>query len=580
MASKRFWVLMVVLAVSGMSAGANVDFEDLFLGAESYWYGSDGSGGFTSGGVHFSNNYDSLYGSWDGFAYSNITDTEAWGYMAQYNAITGSGEGESANYAVSYVGWAGPPTMTLDVEGVVDGLNVTNTNYAYYSMRDGDMYAKKFGGASGDEPDWFMLTITGKDAAGGVTGIVNFYLADFRFADSASDYILNTWQFVDTSSLGAVKSLEFGLSSSDVGDWGMNTPASFAIDTVIPGPAAIRLMGLEDVSVNGYVDPNERWERADPADANAIVNPLFKGWAVEVVSYEPAVGVSPQWADASMALGQVTGDRLDIVSLGDLEQSQIDAGFAPGQITVTFAEPVRDGAGYDFAVFENGLISNANYSTGSVTGQMFAELGYVEVSSNGVDFVRFPSVSLTPELVGPYGTIEVSDVFNLAGKHPNGRGICTGTPFDLRDIACHPLVLDGTVDINDIGYVRIVDVPGSGDFFDEATAYIDPESWPAWDYYGSNHAIYDAWLTWDSGGFDLEAVGVLHEQQYSADIDLNGVVDLFDFALLANSWGSHFGQDSWIGRCDLAEPGDLVVGALDLAEFASQWLAIEQWRAK
>ena len=101
--------------------------------------------------------------------------------------------------------------------------------------------------------------------------------------------------------------------------------------------------------------------------------------------------------------GPATGDRLDIVSLGDLDQSQIGAGIEPGQITVTFTEPVSDGVGYDFAIFENGLVSNANYSTGSVTGQMFAELGYVEVSSNGVDFVRFPSVSLTTERVGLMG---------------------------------------------------------------------------------------------------------------------------------------------------------------------------------
>jgi len=580
MASKGLWVLMMVLAVSSVSGGAIADFEDVPLEAESYWNGSDGSGGFNSGGIRFNNNYNAQYGSWDGFAYSNITDTVASGYGAQYNAVPGSGQGGSANYAVSYVGWMEPPTITLGQECVIDGLYVTNTNYAYYSMRDGDMFAKKFGGPTGGDEDWFLLTITGKNAAGNPTGAVEFYLADFCFADSAQDRIVDTWQFVDTSSLGAVKSLEFSLSSSDVGDWGMNTPASFAIDAVITGRTAITLPGLGDAGVDGYVDPNQRWGHAAPGDADAVVNPLFKGWAVEVVSYEPAPGVSPQWADASVALGPATGDRLDIVSLGDLDQSQIDAGLMPGQITVTFAEPVRDGAGYDFAVFENGLISNASYLTGSVAGQMFAELGYLEVSSNGVDFARFPSVSLTPAPVGPYGTIEISDVFNLAGKHPNGNNICTGTPFDLSDIAEHPLVVDGTVDINNISYVRIVDIPGSGDFVDDATAYVDSQTWPAWDYYTSSHPVYDAWMTWDSGGFDLEAVGVLHEQQYNADIDLNGIVDAFDFAMLAAALGSHFGQDQWTSRCDLACPKNLAIDASDLAQFATQWLAVEQWRTK
>ena len=75
-----------------------------------------------------------------------------------------------------------------------------------------------------------------------VTGEVEFYLADYRFADNGEDYIVDTWEYIDLSSLGAVKSLEFGLSSSDVGDFGMNTPAYFALDTVVPEPSSMALM--------------------------------------------------------------------------------------------------------------------------------------------------------------------------------------------------------------------------------------------------------------------------------------------------------------------------------------------------
>jgi len=209
---------------------------------------------------------------------------------------------------------------------------------------------------------------------------------------------------------------------------------------------------------------------------------------------------------------------------------------------------------------------------------MLGELGYVEVSSNGSDFVRFPAVSLTAVQVGPYGTIEISDIHNFAGKHPNANGLCTGTPFDLSDIAGDPLVADGTVDINDIRYVRIVDIPGSGDFLDEAEEFIDPATWPIWGNYAGAHAVYDAWWTFGSGGIDVEAVGVLNEQEYEADIDLNGVVDMFDYALFASAWRSRFGQSHWIGRCDLAGDRDLVVDAEDLAALAGQWLGVEQWR--
>ncbi|MFH1371261.1 MAG: DUF4465 domain-containing protein [Planctomycetota bacterium] len=241
MASEKVMRVLCVVFVFGVGGVVKAEqiatFEDLTLGAESYWNGSDGSGGFENGGAWFNNNYDSLYESWDGFAYSNITDTSSSGWSSEYNAITGSGQGGSDNYAVCFIGWTEAPTMTLDVPTIVGGLYVTNNNYAYYSMLYGDAFAKKFG-----DDDWFLLTMTGKDAAGAVTGTVEFYLAE------GTD-ILNNWRVVDLTSLGTVKSVEFGLSSSDTGLFGMNTPAYFVIDTVIPEPATMFLLGLGAIAV-------------------------------------------------------------------------------------------------------------------------------------------------------------------------------------------------------------------------------------------------------------------------------------------------------------------------------------------
>ncbi len=328
-----------------------------------------------------------------------------------------------------------------------------------------------------------------------------------------------------------------------------------------------------ETGVNGYIGDDRR--HADPCDADAILNPLFSGWATAVAAYVPAPDVDPVWRNASKALGPATGDNIDIVSLGDLEQEQIDANEPPGYIVLSFNEPIQDVNGYDFAVFENGFISGYNTGDGSVKGEMFAELAYIEVSTDGNNFVRFPSVSLTTEAVGAYGTLEISDVFYLAGKHPNAGGVCTGTAFDLNVLADDPCVIGGVVELNNINYVRIVDIPGSGDFNDWAVKHIDPNTGTNYD---SNHPIYDAWVTWGSGGFDLNAVGVLKGQDYSADINLDGQVDMFDFALLRSAWRSHFGQTNWIGRCDLAEPADLVVDEFDLGEFSEQWLGKESWR--
>jgi hypothetical protein len=341
-----------------------------------------------------------------------------------------------------------------------------------------------------------------------------------------------------------------------------------------------------EVGISGYVGADGR--HANPLeDANAVLNPILRGWATGFEEYAPSDDEwSGDWDDPNKALGPATGDNYDIVSLGELDAAEIAAGYEPGRITLLFGDAcdandpnhIRDGRGYDFAVFENGFLSQYSTGGGSVRGQMLAELGYVEVSSNGVHFARFSSVSLTAGLVGAYGTTEVSDVFNLAGKHPNAYGLCTGTPFDLRDLAGHPLVVTGTVDINNISYVRIVDIPGGGDFGDRAAEHVDPATWPDWACYDANHAVYDAWVTTGSGGFDLEAVGVLREQEYAADINLDGIVDGIDFVLFGSAWGRHFGQSGWIGRCDLDDLRDLVVDIQDFAVFADQWLAVEEWR--
>ena len=211
--------LATLLAAASVNA-QTIDFEDLPIAAESFWNGSDGSGGFTASGAVFSNSYNADWASWDGFAYANLTDTTSEGFDAQYNAIPGSGAGGSQTYAVAYCSAfaTAPPTITLDSEQIVTGAFFTNSNYAYYSMTKGDDFAKKF--VAGD---WFKLTVTGINSAGVETGKV-----EFKLAEGAN--IMNTWTWLDLTGLGAVKKLTFALSSTDNGDFGMNTPAYFCMD--------------------------------------------------------------------------------------------------------------------------------------------------------------------------------------------------------------------------------------------------------------------------------------------------------------------------------------------------------------
>ena len=171
---------------------------------------------------------------------------------------------------------------------------------------------------------------------------------------------------------------------------------------------------------------------------------------------------------------------------------------------MTFPTAVRDGAGADFAVFENG------FAFGSPNG-LFAEYPYVEVSTDGTNFVRFPSISTNTAPVagsGAFAGFDTTNVYNLAGKNAVGFG----TPFDLSQLATAPLVVSGVADLQDIQYVRLVDIPGNGSFLDS-----------------QGNPILDNWLTTGgSAGFDFrlpagEGVGVLNEVSEPASLGVLGI---------------------------------------------------------
>lgn len=237
-----------VLFPLGASAQRLIDFGDLSLLPESYNNGADEAGGFSTGGAGFSNVHDSQWGSWGGWSYSNVSNNSTPGWDNQYAAITGAGLGPNGIYGVAYVDTFTPaiPRVVLPEGETILGIEVTNTAYAYYSMRDGDDFSKKFGGASGNDLDFFRLTITGLSETETPTGSVEFFLADYRFADNSLDYVAEAWSWVDLGGLGeGTRMLEFTLDSSDSGTFGMNTPAYFALGsaTVIPEPAAFAFWG-------------------------------------------------------------------------------------------------------------------------------------------------------------------------------------------------------------------------------------------------------------------------------------------------------------------------------------------------
>lgn len=167
-------------------------------------------------------------------------------------------------------------------------------------------------------------------------------------------------------------------------------------------------------------------------------------------------------------LGASTGNSADVVSLGD-----------SGVAVLTFDYPIINGTGYDFAIFENSFSDD------------YLEFAHVEVSSDGVNFVRFPSHSEVQSHVQihGFGLTDTRRINNLAGKYRVGYG----TPFDLEE-----LIDSNQIDLNHITHVKIIDVIGSvgesGTFDSFGNKINEPYSTP-----------------YESGGFDLEAVGIINQ---------------------------------------------------------------------
>lgn len=229
--------IALVLSITALKAQMVAAFDTLSLpGTDTFYvdYSNPGSDvGFTEANLHFPCYYDTSFGGiWSGgFAYSNMTDLTDSSFNNLYTAVTGIGFDTSSQYCV--VSAFDPVVVSKAQKNEIQAftsLYITNTLYAYKEMSEGG-FGKKFGGATGNDPDWFKLTIRGYKNGTMLNDSVEFYLADFRDSDGTKDYIVDSWKQVNINSLGLADSLQFTLSSSDTaGGFGMNNPAFFAID--------------------------------------------------------------------------------------------------------------------------------------------------------------------------------------------------------------------------------------------------------------------------------------------------------------------------------------------------------------
>lgn len=223
--------------------------------------------------------------------------------------------------------------------------------------------------------------------------------------------------------------------------------------------------------------------------------PVASGqFATSVVQFTPGSNANASFP-AAKALGGPQGGGS---SSGSVDVCVLGVG---GSLTLGFASAIVDGPGADLSCFENGF--------GFGGSGNFSEVAFVEVSSDGVNFARFPSnYGGPPSPQSAFGTLPFGTFSGLVGGLPVFTNVVSNTLdprdpvvaggefFDLAELVADPLVVSGAVDLQAIQFVRIRD----------AVAGVDVDT--------SGKFVFDNGGA--TGSADIDAVAVCHD----ATIDL------------------------------------------------------------
>lgn len=226
-----------------------------------------------------------------------------------------------------------------------------------------------------------------------------------------------------------------------------------------------------------------------PDEDESIEQQPMSRFATQVIDFNPGVGATAQTQrvlGGPQGLGFYQGS-LDTISLG-----------VNGSITLGFDVTLKDEEGDDFIVFENPFTF-----VGEDT-MVFGELVFIEVSTDGVHFARFPTECTTEQPVPSYAGFQIDNATYFAGIHPVYANVETnninpfiseeagGDAFDLQLLTNHPLVESGLVNLQDIHYLRLIDIHGDGSLLDS-----------------QGHPIYDPTGGMINGA-DIDAVAIIH----------------------------------------------------------------------
>ena len=205
----------------GMAVSNWHDMEDgSYLNQLSVYAESSPSGGnfvVANGSSMVTDPTNAKYSDYDGCGHIYLTDEKGYKVVdpgAPQSKVSGNGPAYNETFFVD--------------------IAVANTTYVYHSLKYGNDFANAI---NKENKGWFkvqFIAFTDDDPDGEPAGYVETYLANFdndlKSVAGFSDQIREGWLRVDLSSLPLATILVVNFVGSDMGQFGLNTPAYCALD--------------------------------------------------------------------------------------------------------------------------------------------------------------------------------------------------------------------------------------------------------------------------------------------------------------------------------------------------------------
>lgn len=184
--------------------------------------------GYESDDLKFEYFFNEEYAYWGGFAQSNIKDDEAAnGVFANQYAVFNDEAATGDSFLLYYYdSYNEPCDIVLNRELSLSDVKLNLTTYTYASVTNEDI--NDFARAFTDE-DYLKVVFTGMSGEE-TTGVVECYVVDYR--DGKREMSTDWNQFSLTNLGEGYDRVRVTIETTDVGEWGANTPLYIAMDDI------------------------------------------------------------------------------------------------------------------------------------------------------------------------------------------------------------------------------------------------------------------------------------------------------------------------------------------------------------